>query len=202
MVESYERTTEKIVKYTGIFSKIRHCLPEACCKTVYYGFVHSRLNYESEIYVNTTRKYMQPLISTQNKILRILQFKNIRIDINKPYKEFGILELKDPHKFNMSRIVYKFIHFPNMLPDAVSEMFYTNAQVHNHNTKHERDIHPLKIKTKFYDEKTISYQGRHVGTHHPTTLKRICRFHNSRINSSYIFSIIVRTFSLNTVLNV
>ena len=148
MGESYKRATEKIVKYTGIFSKIRHCLPEACRKTVYHAFIHSRLNYASEIYVNTTRKYIQPLISTQNKILRILQFQTTRTNINKLYKDFDILKLKDLHKFNICCIVHKFIHFPDMLPDAVSEMFCTNAQVHNYDTRHKRDIHPLKTKTK------------------------------------------------------
>ena len=162
---------KKIVKYTGIFSKVRHCLPEACRKTVYHAFIHSRLNYASEIYVNTTRKYIQPLISTQNKILRILQFQTIRTNINKVYKDFGILKLKDLHKFNICCIVHKFIHFPDMLPDAVSEMFCTNAQVHNYDTRHKRDIHPLKTKTKSYGEKTISYQGRTCWNTLPNDLK-------------------------------
>ena len=159
------------MKYTVIFSKIRHCLPEACRKTVYHAFIHSRLNYASEIYVNTTRKYIQPLISTQNKILRILQFKSIRTNINRLFKDFGILKLKDLHKFNICCIVHKFIHFPDMLPDAVSEMFCTNAQVHNYDTRHKRDIHPLKTKTKSYGEKTISYQGRTCWNTLPNDLK-------------------------------
>ena len=90
-----------------------------------------------------------------------------------------------------------------MLPDAVSEMFCTNAQVHNYDTRHKRDIHPLKTKTKSYGEKTISYQGRTCWNTLPNDLKEnMSGSHNSRINSSYIFSIIIRTFSLNTVLNV
>ena len=35
-----------------------------------------------------------------------------------------------------------------MLPDAVSEMLCRNAQVHNYDARHKRDIHPLKTKTK------------------------------------------------------
>ena len=50
-------------------------------------------------------------------------------------------------------------------------------------------------------KKQSHIREEHVGTHYPTTLKRICHFHNSRINSSYIFSIIIKTFSLNIVLN-
>ena len=170
--ESHIKELQKrIVMHTGIFSKVRHCLPEACRQTVYHAVIHSRLNYGSEIYVNTTRKYTQPLISTQPKILRILQFKNIRININKLYKEFSILKLKDLHKFNICHIVHKFIHFPNMLPETVSEMFCTNAQVHNYDIRHKRDIHLLKIMTKFYGEKTVSYQGRTRRNTSPNNLK-------------------------------
>ena len=69
---------KKLIQYTGIFSKIRRCLPMTCCKTVYNAFIFSRLNYGSEIYVNTTKEYIQPLMVAQNKLLRILQFKHIR----------------------------------------------------------------------------------------------------------------------------
>ena len=46
---------QKLIKYTGIFSKVRSCLPVACPKTVYNAFIFSRLNYGSEIDVNTTK---------------------------------------------------------------------------------------------------------------------------------------------------
>ena len=58
---------KKLIKYTGIFSKIRHCLPVSCRHTVYNAFISSRLNYGSEIYTNTTKKVIQPLIVTQKK---------------------------------------------------------------------------------------------------------------------------------------
>ena len=51
---------KKLVKYTGIFSKIRHCLRLQCRHTVNNAFFSS--NYGSEIYVNTTKKFVQPLI--------------------------------------------------------------------------------------------------------------------------------------------
>ena len=35
----------KIIKYTGIFCKIRHLLPEECRFALYNSFVFSRLNY-------------------------------------------------------------------------------------------------------------------------------------------------------------
>ena len=67
----------KLIKYTGFFSKVFYCLPAACRKTAYDAFMFSRLNYGSEIYINATKKYIQPLMVTQNNLLRILQFKCI-----------------------------------------------------------------------------------------------------------------------------
>ena len=97
---------KKLVKYTGIFSKIRHCLPVSCHHTVYNAFISSRLNYGSEIYTNTTKKVIQPLVVTQNKILRILQFKNIKTPTNNLYREFGVLKLTNMHDFNISTNIH------------------------------------------------------------------------------------------------
>ena len=55
----------------------------------------------------------------QNKILRILQFKNIRTNINKLYKDFGILKLKDLRKFNTCCIVER--TYWNRLPNDLKE---------------------------------------------------------------------------------
>ena len=66
---------QKLVKYAGIFGKIRHFLPVSCRNIVYNAFIASRLNYGSEIYVRTSKRHIQPSAVTQNKLLRILQFK-------------------------------------------------------------------------------------------------------------------------------
>ena len=86
---------KKLVKYTGIFSKVRHYLPITCRKTVYNAFIFSRLNYGSEIYLNTTKKYINPLLATHKNAL-----------------EFNTLKLKDLHYCNICCIVHKFIHTP------------------------------------------------------------------------------------------
>ena len=130
----FQELNKKLVKYTGIFSKIR-----------YNAFISSRLNYGSEIYVNTNKKFIQPLITTQNKILRILQFKNIRTPINSLYREFGVLKLRDLHDFNICYTGHKFIPFPHLLPDAVNTIFCRNEQIRHYDTRNKKDLHPIKI---------------------------------------------------------
>ena len=164
---------KKLVQHTGIFSKIRHCLPVPCLHTVYNAFISSRLNYGSEFYTNTTRKFIQPLIVTQNKILRILQFENIKTPLNTLYREFGVLKLKDLHHFNVCCIVHKSIHSPRLLPVAINEILYLNEQIHDYNTKNKKDLHRIKIITKLYGEKTISFQGRNCWNNLSSNIKEI-----------------------------
>ena len=71
---------KKLVKYAGIFSKIRHILPSKCRIVLYYAFVFSGLNYGIELYANlNSSSHLHPLMVTQNKILKILQFKKYRL---------------------------------------------------------------------------------------------------------------------------
>ena len=55
---------QKLVKYTGLFSKARHFLPVNCRKIIYNAFISSRLNCGSEIYVKTNKRHIQPLAHT------------------------------------------------------------------------------------------------------------------------------------------
>jgi len=43
----------KIIKYIGIFYKIRDKLPFDILKQLYFAFVHSQINYAIELYLNT-----------------------------------------------------------------------------------------------------------------------------------------------------
>ena len=148
---------QKLIKYTGIFSKVQYCLPVACRKNVYNAFIFSRLNYGSEIYVNTTKTYIQTL--DVNKLLRILQFKHITMSLRDIYREFSTLKLKDSHYFNTCCRAHKFIHSPTLLPEAINDIFCRNDQIQDHDTRYKKNLHPAKIKTKLYGEKTISSQG-------------------------------------------
>ena len=109
-------TNKKIIKYAGIFNKMRQLLPEECLNTLYNPFVFSRLNYVIEVYVDTEKKFLTPLKTSQNKLLRILQFKHRPSPVNDLYKSFGVLKLTDMHKYNLIILMHKHMHHPNKIP--------------------------------------------------------------------------------------
>ena len=106
--EHNDELNKKLVKYTGIFAKLRHILPMKCRKILYDAFIFSRLSYGVELYANNnTQGQLNTLMITQNKILKILQFKKRNAKNNELYKEFEVLNLQDLHMFNICCLVHK-----------------------------------------------------------------------------------------------
>ena len=142
-----------MIKYTGIFSKLRHLLPKECRMTLYNSFVFSRLNYGVEVYANTNMKFLSQLKMSQNKVLRILQFKHRKSPVNDLYVTFGVLKLADMQK-------YKFIHTPNEFPTALKDLFIQHSEIHSYNTRNKYDVHATHVNTKIYGHKKLSYITR------------------------------------------
>jgi hypothetical protein len=70
-----ESIYKKLVKFVGIFYKLRNHLPDWCSRTVYYAYVHPHILYGIEIYGNPCASYLEKLQKVNDKISRILQHK-------------------------------------------------------------------------------------------------------------------------------
>ena len=117
--------------------------------------------------------HIQPLAVTQNKLLRILQFKARKTPLKSLCTAFDVIKLKDLHYLNICCIVHKFIYSPCLLPEAINDIFRKNKQVHQYDTRQKNDLHPVKINTRLYGEKTISFQGRDYWNKLPSSLKKV-----------------------------
>ena len=142
-------------------SKVRHFLPKECRLALYNSFSFSRLNYGIELYLNTSKSYYKKLITGQNGLLKILQFKLFKSNVNNLYLEFDVLKVEDLHYFNICCLVQKNIRQSVSWPLSISNIFVQHASVHfcNH------------INTVSYGSKTMSYKRRQYWNHLPPELK-------------------------------
>ena len=76
---------------------------------------------------------------TQNKILKILQFKKHRSDTNALYKEYSVLKVEDHHKFDICCLIHKTIHHPENIPTSMNKLFILHKDMHKYSTIN--DIH-------------------------------------------------------------
>ena len=59
---------EKLVKFTGIFYRLRSKISSEWLKNIYYYFVYPNLLYGIEIYANTCMTYLDKMIKLNNTI--------------------------------------------------------------------------------------------------------------------------------------
>ena len=62
----------KLIKFTGIFYKLRTKLSITWLIAVYFASVYPQILYGIELYANTCPTYLQKLVKLTNKIFRIL----------------------------------------------------------------------------------------------------------------------------------
>src|SRR4051812_41056348 len=74
-----------LLKFCGIFYKIRDLLRFPCLKMLHISFVYSHLIYGIEIYANTYTTYLQKLCILNNKIIRILFSNHTRTHVKDLY---------------------------------------------------------------------------------------------------------------------
>ena len=109
---------------------------------------------------------------TQNKVLRILQFKHRKSPVYDLYVTFGVLKLADMQKYNLLTIMHKFMHTPNEFPTALKDLLIQHSEIHGYNTRNKYDLHATHVNTKICGDKKLSYITRQYWNSLDFQLKR------------------------------
>lgn len=65
----------RLLKFVGMFCKLRYKLPASVLRDIYFAFVYPNLIYGIELYGNTSYSYLDKLLKLNNKLLTIVQDK-------------------------------------------------------------------------------------------------------------------------------
>jgi hypothetical protein len=144
-----ESIYKKLVKYVGIFYKLRNHLPDWCLRTLYYAYVHPHILYGVEIYGNTCASYLEKLQKVNNKILRILQHKEARTSLIDLYYSYETLPIDQLHLYQIMSLVHRFVYNREKLPKVYAQYFTINSSVHSHNTRSNNMLHLMPIRSSF-----------------------------------------------------
>ena len=145
-------------------------MPPSVLKSVYFSLVHSHFIYGIEIYANTYAKYLDPLIKINNKILRILQNKEIKTPINQLYINYHTLPIPKLHDLHILLFMHKYNFDKNNLPTLFHNYFKLNSNVHDHNTRQKEMMHSEKFENS-YGKRSIKYRGGMLWNKLPYTLR-------------------------------
>ena len=164
---------KKLVKFTSLFYKIRHLLPYACLKMLYYAFVHPHMQYCIEIYASACKVYLNKLRVLNNKLIRILFSKSIFTRVVNLYKCVNSLPVEDLYELQLLVMIHKCLYHKHLLPEVFHEYFINKQSVHLHNTRHPNDLFLARCNMSVGQKMTI-YSGCKFWNLLPENLKVNC----------------------------
>ena len=74
--EHIDYVYKKLLKFIGIFYKLRNIIPHRCMSSLYFSFVYPHLLYGIEVFGNASKSSLDKLCKLNNKLIRILLFAN------------------------------------------------------------------------------------------------------------------------------
>ena len=132
---------KSIIKYIGIFYKLRYKLSTAALRSLYFSTVYPRILYGVEIYGNTCVSFLHDLTVINNKLLRILQFKTVYTPVIELYDSYSTLPVNLLNQFQLVILMHKIIHNPDSVPPTILDLFKPQKYFHNYDTRRNLDIH-------------------------------------------------------------
>ena len=120
---------KKLASGVSVLWKVRNSLNHSSLRSLYYGLVAPRLYYCAEVWGQSFKTNLWPLIKLQKCSLRILHRKPYRAHTNDLFKSSGILKLNNLIDFSMLQIVYK--AYRETLPNNLQLMFTLRSDAHN-----------------------------------------------------------------------
>ena len=154
--------------------------------SLYFSLIYSNLVYCIEIYGSARLKYIKPLISKYNTVLRILQNKPRLYHNMFLYDNYETLPVTSLNKYFILRLMHRFIYARKTLPAAVNELFKSGCDIHSYNTRSK--FHFNLSFNKNSNSNLISHTGPSMWWKLPTSIRNISAFNTFSIQCKrYLF---------------
>lgn len=151
---NYLRT--KIAKCVGVMQRASHALNQNALLILYNSFIMSYLNYCIEIWGNSFKSNLLPLMTLQKKAIRIVHKVKFREHTNPLFLESSNLKLCDLVTYKTAQIMFK--ASKKSLPTNIQNMFHERNMHHSYNLRGSNKLYQPKTRTTL-KYKCISVQG-------------------------------------------
>ena len=96
-----------LIKFFGIFSKIKHFMNKNTARNIYFALIYARINYGIEVYGKCAASYMSKIQTLQNKLMKMLPQLHYRTPTDNLHAMLNILKVNYMFKTNILSLVYR-----------------------------------------------------------------------------------------------
>ncbi len=183
------KVAKKIIRASGIISKMRHFVNRNGIKLIYYALVYPYLIYGNLIWGNTYKTRIQKIMNIQKKIVRMMTFKLYMEHTEPIFKELNILDIFKINDYLTAMFMFRYHHLKN-LPEEFDNLFFvSNNQIHQHNTRNASKLYKQYKRTN-YAKHTLSNKGVDVWNLLESNIKDInsCTAFKKQVKQHYLLN--------------
>lgn len=168
---------DKLKKFIPLFYRVRNLIPHACLKNLYFAFVFPHISNCVELYVNTTNKILHRLTILNNKILRVLQFKDSYTSSNILYSNYNTLPIPALYNYKLVQFVHKWFYNKTSLPDYFQDFYILKKEFTGLDTRNPNDLYLLRCKSAQYNN-SFKFNSTRLWNSLPNDIKSIPKFNS------------------------
>ena len=149
---------QKLDRVNGILAKLRYYVSANTLKTIYYALFDSHMRYACQIWGQSHSKTFDMIQTTQNKALRIINFKQSMEPSEPLYQKLKINKLKNNI---LNNCLFIFDKLTNNLPDVFDQFFQPLKEQHNHYTRGSQQylLNIPKTNTQMFGSNSIKIKS-------------------------------------------
>ena len=141
--EHVDNLCKSLIKYFGIFNKIKYFVTQKIARQIYFAFIFSRINYAIELYGTCSGHILSKVQTIQSKLLKLLLCRPILTPTDALHKDLRVLKVSDLYKVNILVFVNKCLM--GLCPDIFMEYYTHKVSAYNlRNT----DLYIPRCRTK------------------------------------------------------
>ena len=149
---------------------MRHFVTRSLLKSIYYVLIYPHIFYGNVVWADAYQTHLDKMYTLQKKLERIISFKEYNHSSKPLFDNLKILNVYQVNYYTIAILVRKFSN--NQSPISLKNIFRTNEKVHNHNTRSNKKLHKLCVKTNLR-KLSITFEGVDIYNSLPSDLKNI-----------------------------
>ena len=135
----------KLNRLFGVFSHLRHKIPEPYARQIYYSTIFPHVNYCLEIYGSCASNLVKKLQIKQNSLMKYLTKKDSLFSTNLIHHQNNILKVKDAYELKLLSFVHDCLN-QNTIP-IFHHYFKHQRQTHQYSTRQDSILSVPHMKT-------------------------------------------------------
>ena len=163
--------SKKLSRTIGIFCRIRHFVPLEILKALYFFLFYSFVSYGIAVWALTYKLLLDPIIASQKKIIRIMNFKEPNSHTEPLFAQVQFLKIRDVHELQLLSFMYDCQN--HLAPTNFHSYFTLRSEVHGYNTRpaSRGDLFLTRKTTFQYEIRSIQYSGARLWNSIPILIR-------------------------------